>query len=64
MTGISITPLGETIGAHVEGLDLSSPLSPEARVAVLQAIGKHKVHWRSQPSAHLPVYLGHCRNMS
>jgi alpha-ketoglutarate-dependent taurine dioxygenase len=43
MTGISITPLGETIGARVEGLDLSAELSPEARVAVLEAIGKHKV---------------------
>ena len=34
MTGISITPLGETIGARVEGLDLSAALSLEVRAAV------------------------------
>ena len=40
MANISIVPLGATIGARVEGIDFSEPLTDDA---IRAAIGEHKV---------------------
>ena len=41
--GVKLTPTGETLGATVEGLDLSMPLSASALDEVMQALGRHGV---------------------
>src|SRR5687767_6090344 len=38
-----IIPTGATLGARVEGLDLSKPLSDETFETLLQALGRHGV---------------------
>ncbi|MEC7302692.1 MAG: TauD/TfdA family dioxygenase [Pseudomonadota bacterium] len=43
MANISIVPLGATIGARVEGIDFSEPLTEALRDAIRAAIGEHKV---------------------
>ncbi len=40
---MKLTPTGETLGATVEGLDLSMPLSASALDEVMQALGRHGV---------------------
>ncbi len=40
---VTITPLGTTLGARIEGLDLSRPLSPADRGLVLRAFGRYAV---------------------
>lgn len=40
---ITIRPLQPTIGAEIEGVDLSRPLSPEQRDAIRAAVLRHKV---------------------
>ena len=40
---MKLTPTGETLGATIEGLDLSKPLSSELLDKVMQALGKHGV---------------------
>src|SRR3954454_231701 len=40
---MKIIPSGETLGATIEGLDLSKPLAQEQLVAVIQALGRHGV---------------------
>ncbi len=47
---ITVRPLQPTIGAEIEGVDLSRPLSPTQRDAIKAAILKHKVvFFRDQP---------------
>src|SRR5690606_7116077 len=41
--GVRITPTGETLGARVEGLDLSRPLSPRDLGILLTALARHGV---------------------
>jgi len=41
--GITLRPLGPTIGAEVEGLDMSQPLSDQDRHSVEQALLRHQV---------------------
>ena len=43
MSNIAITPIGESIGARVEGLDLSAAQTPDVYRQLLEAIGRHKV---------------------
>lgn len=40
---LSIIPSGETLGARVEGLDLSQPLSSSQRIQLIQALGEYGV---------------------
>jgi len=40
---VKLTPTGQTLGATIEGLDLSKPLSSELLDKVMQALGKHGV---------------------
>lgn len=40
---MKIIPSGESLGARIEGMDLSKPLSAEDREAVKQALGKYGV---------------------
>lgn len=40
---LKITPTGATLGARVEGLDLSRPLTPDVFAQLLQALGRHGV---------------------
>jgi alpha-ketoglutarate-dependent taurine dioxygenase len=40
---ISVRALQPTIGAEIEGVDLSRPLSPEQRDAIRAAVLRHKV---------------------
>jgi taurine dioxygenase len=40
---MKIIPSGETLGATIEGLDVSKPLAQEQLVAVIQALGRHGV---------------------
>lgn len=40
---LTITPIGATLGARIEGVDLSKPLTPEARGAILRAFGRYAV---------------------
>ena len=70
MANISIVPLGATIGARVEGIDFSEPLTEALRDAIRAAIGEHKVLvFKGEP---LPVAVfalsqessGRCRNTS
>ena len=41
MTGLTITPLGPSLGAEVSGVDLSKPLDAETRDAIARALGEH-----------------------
>jgi taurine dioxygenase len=41
MTGLTIVPLGPSLGAEVSGVDLSKPLDAEVREAIAQALGQH-----------------------
>ena len=43
MANISTVPLGNTIGARIEGVDFSVPPTDELRDAILTAIGQYKV---------------------
>jgi taurine dioxygenase len=40
---MKITPLGATLGARIEGIDLSRPLSPGQVAGILQAFGRYAV---------------------
>ena len=42
-TGLRVHPLSPTIGAEIEGIDLSVPLAPETVAAVRQALNAHHV---------------------
>ena len=41
--GVKLTPTGETLGATIEGLDLSKELNPGDLEAVMQALGRYGV---------------------
>jgi taurine dioxygenase len=41
--GVKLTPTGETLGATVDGLDLSRPLRDDEVEFVMQALGRHGV---------------------
>ena len=41
--GVKLTPTGETLGATLEGLDLSRALQGNEVEFVMQALGKHGV---------------------
>ena len=41
MTGLTITPLGPSLGAEVSGVDLSKPLDAGVRDAIANALGDH-----------------------
>lgn len=41
MTSLSITPLHPSLGARVEGVDLSRPLDAETQDALIQALAEH-----------------------
>ena len=43
MTDFSVSSLGSSIGAIVEGIDLSHPLSDNCYADLLRAIAEHKV---------------------
>ena len=43
MTDFSVTSLGTSIGAIIEGLDLSHPLSDNCYAGLLKAIAERKV---------------------
>lgn len=50
---IGIRPLQPTIGAEIDGVDLSKPLSPEQRDAIRAAVLRYKVvFFRDQPLTH------------
>ncbi len=40
---LKITPIGATLGARIEGIDVSKPLSPEDKGAILRAFGQYAV---------------------
>jgi len=52
---INVKPSGEILGARVEGLDLSQPLSPQEFALIARALGEHGVlcfpEQRLQPPA-------------
>jgi taurine dioxygenase len=43
LPNLAITPLSPTLGARVEGIDLSQPLSGDAIIEIRQALLKHEV---------------------
>ena len=40
---MKVVPSGETLGATIQGLDLSQPLAPEAFDEVVRALGRYSV---------------------
>ena len=57
---MNVIPTGETLGATIDGVDLSNPLSDEQFDAIVHALGHHAVLRFPEQKLSGQVAASHC----